>query len=366
MASIQKRPDGRWRARYRDASRKEHARHFRRKVDAQAWLDEVTASKVTGTYVDPRAGRITLVEYFNKLVDRRLWKPGTVDSARQAVDSTPFRDVPLQRITRVDLESWVADMAKTLAPTTVRTRHNYVSIVLGAAHQDRIIGENVASRVKLPRAPKAVEMVIPTSVQVAVALDAAADHFRPFIAVCAFAGLRLGEAAGLRLQDVDHAAGVLRVRQQVQGQTRGAVELVEPKNASVRDVPAPADLLAMLRQHTATYGSRDGLVLTNGADLWNRESAGHQWRMARKAAGMEEFTLHDLRHYYASALIAAGCDVVTVQRALGHSTPTITLNTYSHLWPDAADRTRAAAEDLMQAALGSGADYLRTESSDSA
>src|SRR5438874_2587788 len=55
MASIHKRPDGRWRARYRDAADREHARHFSRKVDAQRWLDEVTTAVVTGTYVDPRS-----------------------------------------------------------------------------------------------------------------------------------------------------------------------------------------------------------------------------------------------------------------------------------------------------------------------
>jgi len=64
MASIKRRPDGQWRARYRDDAGKEHARHFARKVDAQRWLDEVTASMVTGAYVDPKAGRITFAEYF--------------------------------------------------------------------------------------------------------------------------------------------------------------------------------------------------------------------------------------------------------------------------------------------------------------
>src|SRR4051794_101731 len=59
MASIAKRPDGTYRPRYRDENGKEHARHFKRKVDAQRWLDEVTASIVTGNYVDPQAGRTT-------------------------------------------------------------------------------------------------------------------------------------------------------------------------------------------------------------------------------------------------------------------------------------------------------------------
>jgi hypothetical protein len=54
MASIKKREDGQWRARYRDAAGKEHARHFVRRVDAQRWIDETTASVVTGQYVDPK------------------------------------------------------------------------------------------------------------------------------------------------------------------------------------------------------------------------------------------------------------------------------------------------------------------------
>jgi hypothetical protein len=56
MPSISRRSNGTWRARYRDPVGKEHARHFRRKLDAQRWLDEVTTSLVTGVYVDPDAG----------------------------------------------------------------------------------------------------------------------------------------------------------------------------------------------------------------------------------------------------------------------------------------------------------------------
>ncbi len=68
---------------------------------------------------------------------------------------------------------------------------------------------------------------------------------------------------------------------------------------------------------------------------------------------MEGFTLHSLRHFYASGLIAAGCDVVTVQRALGHAKATTTLETYWHLWPSAEDRTRKAASTLAGEVLTS-------------
>ena len=52
--SIARRPNGKWRARYRDETGHEHTRHFDRKVDAQQWLDQVTATVVTGTYADPK------------------------------------------------------------------------------------------------------------------------------------------------------------------------------------------------------------------------------------------------------------------------------------------------------------------------
>ena len=79
-------------------------------------------------------------------------------------------------------------------------------------------------------------------------------------------------------------------------------------------------------------------------------------------AGVPPFRLHDLRHFFASGLIAAGCDVVTVQRALGHAKASTTLETYSHLWHLVADRTRRAAATLVDEVLGNSADYLRTES----
>ena len=82
----------------------------------------------------------------------------------------------------------------------------------------------------------------------------------------------------------------------------------------------------------------------------HRNSAGHLWRRAREEAGSAECTLHDLRHFYASGLTVAGCDLVTVQSALGHSDPTITLRVHAHLCPRAEDRTRAATAHLVRAA----------------
>ena len=71
-----------------------------------------------------------------------------------------------------------------------------------------------------------------------------------------------------------------------------------------------------------------------------------------RRAGLSGIRLHDLRHFYASGLIAEGCDVVTVQRALGHAKASTTLDTYAKLWPSGQDRTRMAASNLAREVLG--------------
>lgn len=135
--------------------------------------------------------------------------------------------------------------------------------------------------------------------------------------MCAFAGLRLGEAAGLQVGDVDFLRRTLSVRRQVQGQVNARTTAVAPKYESARTVYLPDSLVTELAGHVEVHPrvGADGWLFVNGSYLWNRNSAGNQWRGVRRAVGLEGFTLHDLRHFYASGLIAAGCDVVTVQHA---------------------------------------------------
>ena len=63
MASIKQRPDGQWRARYRDLSGKEHAGHFRLKRGAQEWLDQETAKIKTGTWLAPKTAKTTIAQW---------------------------------------------------------------------------------------------------------------------------------------------------------------------------------------------------------------------------------------------------------------------------------------------------------------
>lgn len=363
MSSIQKRPDGQWRARYRDGARKEHARHFSRKIDAQRWLNEVTASVVTGRYVDPKAGRITFAQWFEQWAAQQVWATGTKLKAEQALAAATFRESEIRAILPSHVQAWVKGLSVRLAPATVAVYYNLISSAFRAAVTDKVIAENPCAGAKLPRKRRReAAMTIPASEQVKAALKVAPECFAPYIAVCAFAGLRLGEAAGLQLADVDFLRRTISVSRQIQGNTKASAEVVPPKHGSERAVYVADELLQILARHVETTGvfGREQWLFGTGGTYFNRNSAADRWRQVREDAGIGKFTLHDLRHFFVSGLIADGCDVVTVQRAVGHATPSITLNTYSHLWPTAEDKTRNAGSRLIAAVLENSADSPRT------
>lgn len=355
--NIAKRANGKWRARYRDESGKEHSRHFDRKIDAQQWLDAVTSAVVTGTYADPQAGRITFAAFFGEWSARQVWAPGTVLAMSLAARSVPFAGKPMKQVRRSDVETWIKQMnAAGLAPGTIKTRYVNVRSVFRAAVKDRVIGTDPTDAVRLPRGRRPdIAMSIPTPEDVGQLMAVADERFQPFIALCAFAGLRLGEAAGVQLGDVDFLRKSLKVSRQVQRVNGGAIDVRAPKYRSERVVYLADSLVTVLAKHVAAHG-------TTGNDRWlfagdgdgppHQNTVSYWWRKTLRDAELSGIKLHDLRHFYASGLIAAGCDVVTVQRSLGHSKATTTLNTYAHLWPTAEDRTRKAAESIMSVSLG--------------
>lgn len=370
MANISRRENGRWRARYRDEAGKEHARHFGRKADAQRWLDEVTAMVVTGTYVDPDAGRVTFDAWFAEWSSRQVWAPMTEVQADLVRRSVPFGTVPLVHLRPSHLETWVKQMqAKGYAATTVGTRMMTVRAALKAAVRDRRLVGDPSDGVVLPRRRRReAVMQVATSEQVGALLAATEPRMRAFIGLCAFAGLRLGEASAMSLGEIDFEQRRLHVVRQVQKRRGGPSELRPPKYESVRTVFAPDELLGDLRLHLDRFAldSPAGWLFTaaSGGPI-PPTTVHHWWVRTAAAARVSGVTVHSLRHYFASGLIAAGRDVVTVQRALGHKSPSVTLDTYSHLWPSAEDRTREAAAGLAADAWRfAAADCLRTEGSE--
>ncbi|MFF9215515.1 tyrosine-type recombinase/integrase [Streptomyces viridosporus] len=368
MASIAKRPNGKWRARYRDDAGKEHARHFDRKVDAQRWLDEVSASVLTGQYVDPRAGRVTFRAYAEQWRQGKPHRPTTQVKAEQhlRVHAYPaFGDKPLARIRRSDVQSWVTGMEKGgMQPSTVRTTFNTIRAVFRAAVADRVIAVSPCTDVDLPDVPR--RKVVPLTVdQVRALADGMPDRYRALVVLGAGTGLRPGELFGLQVRHVDFFKRQLRVEQQVQQTKGGGTRVCPPKTKeSERVIPLPDVVVHALVAHLKAFpGAPDDFLFQDpkGGPVVATRLMDSAWRPARKAAGLPSVKMHQLRHTYASLLIAAGESVKVVSERLGHTNAAMTLNVYSHLFPDSEDKTRRAIDGAFAAPLQDHADSVRTD-----
>jgi integrase len=160
----------------------------------------------------------------------------------------------------------------------------------------------------------------------------------------------------------------LVVSQQLQALPGQPLTLRPPKSSSsARTVPLPEVVAAAIVEHVRRWppagGEQDLLVRTvTGRPVWPRTFHSRIWRTATTQAGLPGVRFHQLRHFYASALIRAGESVKTVQIALGHASAVETLQIYVGLWPDNDRRTRAAIDhlDLNQPAVDAARDISRT------
>lgn len=345
-----------WRARYRDEQGKEHSKHFPRKSDGERWLDEVTASVVTGQYVAPTAGKISLRDFAEHWRSIQVVRPNTASHyetmLRRHVYPT-LGHMMLSDLRPTHVQAWVKQVSEILAPSTVAVAHGILSACLKAAVSDRRIVHNPCSGTRLPEAPP-THIMPPTTAEVLRLHDRIDPRYRAMVHLCAASGMRPGEAYGLTVDRVDFLRATVTVDRQAVYVAKQPITFGPPKRlpASLREIPIPRDLVEALSAHIGTYGlGEHDLIFTSPTGGFIRRStfSSKVWRPAVKAAGLREGTrFHDIRHYYASLLIRHGESVKTVQKRLGHATAQETLDTYGHLWPDSDDRTRSIAALAFQ------------------
>ncbi|MFL6115277.1 MAG: tyrosine-type recombinase/integrase [Catenulispora sp.] len=186
------------------------------------------------------------------------------------------------------------------------------------------------------------------------------EHFALFQLV-AFTGLRRGEACGLRWSDLDLPARKMTVAQQIV-QMGWETAVTAPKSeAGARDVGLFAQSVSTLRAHRKAQkkaklahgpGWIDTDLVFTGPDgsplhpAWVTD----QFKLLAREAGLPPIRLHDLRHGAATLALANGVDIKVVQEMLGHSSSTITRDTYTSVF----DELKLAAADAIGAALTRG------------
>jgi integrase len=361
--------------------RRQRAKTFGTRKEAEAelarWLTEIER----GTALEP--SKLTVGEYLAHWLGAYAAtnvRPTTYRSYEQLirVHLVPaLGHIPLQKLSPAHLQAFYSDRLARgradgtggLAPRTVRYLHSIVREALAQAVRWQLVARNVADATEPPRAVRPHVQTWDTA-QLRRFLTFAQDdeHYGPVWLVAVATGLRRGEVLGLRWEDVDLERGRLHIRRSLV-EIGSALHIQEPKTESSRRVlPVPAEVVAALRAHRARQAEHrlrlgpawqdHGLVFTtaSGGPIAPRNLL-RRFKALAEAAGLPPIPFHGLRHAHATALLRDGIPAKVVSERLGHSSISLTLDTYSHVLPG---MQRQAAGSIDVALFGEPASSVNT------
>jgi integrase len=278
--------------------------------------------------------------------------------------------VRLSQLRAVHVRQMMDVIAKRASPRTANLTRTVLRKALEDARRDRVlIGDNPAALAgSLKERHRESQHLDADALGRFIA--SVADHpLRGVFLVAASTGMRQGEVLGLRWRDLDNdgATPSLSVRGQLQ-RVDGKFCHVEPKTTkSARTIPLSPNLVALLKAHKASQARRRlelgrlwqnplDLVFTNdGGGPLRGEWVTRSFQAALAVAGLPVVRFHDLRHSAATLMLERnGGDLKAVSTTLGHSTITLTANTYAHAGSKVVGRTVALLDDLVPVAKPSG------------
>jgi integrase len=277
---------------------------------------------------------------------------------RRHIDE-PLGHLPIGEVDADRIAAFILGLErKGLSPWTIRGVLVPLGRILSYAVRRGLVAENAMSKLERGERPRVTrrEMRILRSDEISDLLTAVTPSYRPVIATAIFSGLRQGELLGLRWADVDLQAGLIHVRHQLD---RGGGYAPPKTPQAYRDVVLMPSLAQLLREHKLASGHsqpEDPVFATlAGKPMYYRNLSRRGLADAIEKAGIDQegeprLRFHDLRHTFASLLIAEGLNIVFISRQLGHASPSFTLDVYGGLF-DRAEHARRAT-DALEAGFG--------------
>ncbi len=353
-------PSGRWEVRYRDPNGRPRRQRFDKKGEAKDHLAKVRTQGNEGSYIAPERGRLTFSawcdEWWATKVDLRARTLARYERDLRLHIRPHFDRRPLAKITKTEVQAWVAEMRASGVPdSAVRRRFSvFRSVMTGAVEDERLVKSPCAG-VRLPEVRRGdIEVLSPE--EVAELAATMPEWCRSWVLVAAWSGLRWSEMVGLRRRDVDMLRRRFVVSQQVVevGSTFRGFD--PPKtHAGRRQVPIWAPIYPILEEQLAKRAQpgKDGLVFVNtrGNTPHLSSFTSQTWKKARERIGRPDLRWHDLRHTYVAIRIAAGAHPKEIQEECGHSSYKTTMDVYGHLFESSSERTGDAMVAMFQAAL---------------
>ena len=378
MASLRYRSGG-WDLRYRERSGKERTERFRggtaRRPPAAALERKgaVEAQLVRGTFVSRDRREQPFLAYYDRWATSRQISVSRryTDDQRAAKHVLPYwGNWPICDIKPSDIDDWIALLAKRMGPVSVRHCYALLRGPLRRAIKDRVI-DNPCIDIALPKLPdirKTFDDVL-TAEETERLVNAVADpdpryanlrtngRYKALVFMGCWLGPRWNEAIGLRVCDINPLRKELTFGRVVINQN-GTTTFTEAmsKTDDARTVPVPAPVMEALLEHLRKYrpmAQREDFVFLSNRDThplrgtFSRDVLGK----AVKRAGLtgRRVTWLTLRHTAASLMFDAGLTLFEVQQRLGHRSPTLTAEIYTHLMRERYEEGREKLEQYMQA-----------------
>jgi integrase len=363
MASLRQKPSGRWEARYRDARGQLHARTFDTKTAGRRWAAEMEADLRRGEWVDPRLGRTTFgewaTEYLATIVHLRTVTRGDYEQALRKHILPAFADQPIAHIEQVDVRRFfAAKLSAGLAPKSLQKIRLVFRQVLELARGSGAIKTNPCDGVRLPRAVQA-EPIFLSAAQVELLAQATRPPYNLLVRFAAATGLRPSELCGLRVGRLNLVKGTVEVAEALTV-IAGRTEVGPTKSYARRTVGLPRsicdELAAFLAARAEERGTRpqpEDFVFTApmGGPLRRDLLLKRFLRPAVQKVGLPpQLRVHDLRHTCVSLLIELGAHPKAIQERLGHSSITVTMDVYGHLFPSLSEALTERLDDVFRAA----------------
>ena len=319
-------------------------------------LDEVVGEAVVVVYYEDshcapmytnltRGGRVRLIGLHRKGPDLAAYIEDHLSTSFDLRENTLYRyrvdlrthvvpylgDIPVGKLTVDDVRGWLRKLQEVGAtPAAIRSARTALGRVLTGAVKEGLLVASPLGAIPWNRVTHR-EVRPLTTEEVDRIADVIYPRWRAAIYVAAYGGLRIGELAGLRQEDIHLASGRLAVRRAYTA--RNGVS--EPKTAAGRrTVTLPRFVAEELAQHLLNHPPIGGFVFTTrtGGHLTSK-IIHREWKLAlEKAAVRLDTHFHDLRHTAASLAIASGANARSVQARLGHAKVQTTLSTYTHLF----------------------------------
>lgn len=330
--------------------RQQRSKTFTTKKEAQKYLTAWLTAIDGGTAVDhsPETVAQAFAYWLETQVKPRL-RAKTAYDYEQTITKhilPALGAVPLQKLTAAQVQAFYGALQVAgVGVRTIRLCHLHLHQVLAQALKLGTVTRDVTTMVTQPQEhPKEMRVWEDIAHVHAFLAVAGQSTYGPIWSLALATGLRRGELLGLRWKDLDLEGQVLRVRQTV-GALRGAPEFKPPKTrSSRRDVPLPAVMVGLLREHRrrqneerlrlGEYWHDHDLVFAaaNGNPI-NPDNVSRDFVRLVERAGVPWIRVHDLRHTHVTHALGAGANLKALSESIGHADVGITLRTYTHVMP---------------------------------